>query len=55
MFEWYGEENCGEIIDDKPNGQKCLYRVNHLINDIRYNLQIDIIKITLNEILAQLH
>ena len=28
MFEWYGEENCGEIIDDKPNGQKCLYRVN---------------------------
>ena len=27
MFEWYSEENCGEIVDNSPNGQKCLYRV----------------------------
>merc|ERR1712223_292379 len=28
MFEWYSEENCGEIVDNQPNGQKCLYRHN---------------------------
>merc|ERR1712010_314287 len=28
MFEWYSEENCGEIVDNSPNGQKCLYRHN---------------------------
>ena len=27
MFIWYSEENCGEIVDGSPNGQKCLYRV----------------------------
>ena len=29
MFEWYSEENCGEIPpgSNQPNGQKCLYRV----------------------------
>merc|ERR1712154_111611 len=28
MFIWYSEENCGEIVDGSPNGQKCLYRHN---------------------------
>merc|ERR1712018_621445 len=30
MFEWYSEENCGEIPPgpNQPNGQKCLYRHN---------------------------
>ena len=46
MFEWYSEENCGEIIDDKPNGQKCLYRVKDLMNKIRYNFHMHDMKMT---------